>query len=47
MVTNLGVNNKQWMCKDQARPGILNEQKAKEKVSNALFLNSDWPILQV
>ena len=37
MVTNLGVNNKQWMCKDQARPDIVNEQKAQEKVSYALF----------
>ena len=47
MVTNLGVNNKQWMCKEQARSDIVNEQKAQEKVSFALFLNSDWPIVQV
>ena len=47
MVTNLGVNNKQWMCKGQARPDIVKEQKAQERVSYALFLNSDWPIVQV
>ena len=38
-------NNKQWLCKDQARPTIVKEQKARE--SFALFLNSDWPIVQV
>ena len=35
------ITNKQWLCKNQARPAIVKEQKAREKVSNALFLNSD------
>ena len=33
--------------KIQARPAIIKEQKAREKVSNALLLNSDWPNFQV
>ena len=41
------VNNKQWLCKDQAtcRPAIVKEQKTRKKVLYALFLNSDWPIV--
>ena len=41
------VSNKQWLYKDQARHVIVKEQKAREKVSYALFLNSDWHIVQV
>ena len=39
------VNNKQWLCKDQAtcRPGIVKEQKTREKFPYALLLNSDCP----
>ena len=41
------VNNKQWLYKDQARPVILKEQKARRKVSYVLCLNFDWLIVQV
>ena len=41
------VNDKQWLCKDQARPALVNEKKAWEKVSYAFVLNSDWQIVQV
>ena len=38
------ANNKQWLCKDQARSVIvIDKKKAREKVSYSLFLNSDWP----
>ena len=39
------ANNKQWLYKDQARPVMVREQKALGKVSYALLLNSDWPIV--
>ena len=36
------VNNKQWLCKDQARPAIVKEQKARGKSFKCLiFFNSD------
>ena len=34
-------------AKKQARLAIVKEQKSLGKVSYALFLNSDWPVVQV
>ena len=34
------VSSNQWLRKNQARPAIVKEQKTREKVSYALFLNS-------
>ena len=39
------INNKRWLYNDQTRPVLVIEQKAREKVSYALLLNSDWPIV--
>ena len=41
------VTNKQCLRKSQARPAMVKEQKVRGKVSYALFLNSDWSIVQV
>ena len=40
------VNNKQWLCKEQARPAIIvEEQKVQEKFHKP-YMNSDWPMFK-
>ena len=34
----ISVSNRQWLCKDQARPVNVKEQKTREIVSYALFV---------
>ena len=41
---HIRVNNKQWLCKDQARPVMVKEHKARETVSYALFMNLIGPL---
>ena len=40
-------NNKQWLCKDQARHVIMEEQEAGEKGLFALVFQSEKLIVQV